>query len=120
MCDRSNNPGGREAAMVEAYPGAWCDPCIAPLVKALNESDLPSVPSRLNPDGIRTVASCCGHGKWPGKIALADGRELFVLPDFVSARKLEAALSADPELPPCDGNGMVPAPADHPDWGRVQ
>ena len=80
--------------MVEAYPGAWCDPCIAPLVKALNESDLPTVPSRLNSDGIRTVASCCGHGKRPGLIALADGRELFILPDFASARELDRHFEA--------------------------
>ena len=86
--------GGREVAMIEAYPGVWCDPCIAPLVKALNESDLPAVPSRLNADGVRTVASCCGHGKRPGRIALADGRELFILPDFALAREVEATLDA--------------------------
>jgi hypothetical protein len=79
MCDHSNDPGGREAAMAEAYPGTWCDPCIAPLVKALNES------------AISTVASCCGHGKRPGKIALADGRELLILPDFAATRALEAS-----------------------------
>lgn len=79
MCDHSNDPGGKEAAMVTVFPGVWCDPCIAPLVKALNESDdLPRVPSRLNPDGVTTVASCCGHGKRPGHIALADGRWLTI------------------------------------------
>ena len=78
MCDHSQDPGGREAAMVEAYPGAWCDPCIAPLVNALNSG------------GLATVASCCGHGKRPGKIALTDGRELFILPDFASAREFDA------------------------------
>lgn len=87
MCNHPN----REAAMVTVYPGVWCDPCIAPLVKALNEcEDLPAVPSRLNPDGIRTLASCCGHGKGPGKVALADGRELFILPNFEAARALDA------------------------------
>lgn len=77
MCEHASNPGGREAAMVEAHPGVYCDPCIAPLVEALNEA------------GISTVASCCGHGERPGKIALADGRELFILPGFDSARQYE-------------------------------
>lgn len=93
MCDHSNDPGGKEAAMVTVYPGVWCDPCIAPLVKALNECpDLPSLPSKHNPDGIRTLASCCGHGKRPGKITLADRRELFIVPDFDSARRLDGLI----------------------------
>jgi hypothetical protein len=29
--------------------GVWCDPCLVPLVKALNDG------------GLRTLASCCGH-----------------------------------------------------------
>ena len=74
--------------MAVVYPGVWCDPCIAPLVKALNESDLPVVPSRLNPDGIRTLASCCGHGVRPGRISLADGRELLILPSLDAADRL--------------------------------
>lgn len=55
--------------MVTVAPGVWCDPCIAPLVKALNEG------------GIPTVASCCGHGTHLGSIALEDGRWLTILPD---------------------------------------
>ncbi len=86
MCDHARDPGGREAAMVEAYPGAWCDPCIAPLVRALNECEaLPATPSRLNPAGVRTVASCCGHGERPGRVSLADGRELMIYPDLASS-----------------------------------
>lgn len=92
MCDHSNDPGGREAAMVEACPGAYCDPCIAPLVRALNS------------DGIRTGASCCGHGRRPGKIALTDGRELFILPDFQSARDLDRHFHATYE-PVEEGGG---------------
>jgi len=89
---------GREAAMVTVCPGVWCDPCIAPLVRALNEAEyLPSVLSRLNPDGIRTLASCCGHEKRPGKIALADGRELFILPDFKAARELDNLIARSEE-----------------------
>ena len=54
------------------------DMCIAPLVSALNAA------------GFTTVASCCGHGKGPGNIALADGRELIIAPDFTTARAMEA------------------------------
>jgi hypothetical protein len=46
----------------------WCDPCLEPLVRALNEG------------GVPTVASCCGHGQQPGNIALADGRQLLIWP----------------------------------------
>lgn len=54
------------------------DACIAPIVRALNEA------------GIRTVASCCGHGKGPGNIALADGRELVIAPDYDTAREVHS------------------------------
>lgn len=46
--------------------GVWCDPCLVPLIKALNDG------------GVRTVASCCGHGCRNGSIILADGRELVI------------------------------------------
>lgn len=46
---------------------AVCDPCIEPLVYALNQKC-----------GLLTAASCCGHGKRPGAISLADGRTLLV------------------------------------------
>ncbi len=81
MCNHEN----REAAMVIVDPGTperngrdgvWCDPCLEPIVRALNEG------------GVRTVASCCGHGRSHGNIALADGRELIIMPDFDSARAL--------------------------------
>lgn len=32
----------------------------------------------LNAGGIRTVASCCGHGKMLGSITLEDGRSLIL------------------------------------------
>jgi hypothetical protein len=76
MCDHSNDPGGREAAMVVLDPGTperqgrdgiWCDPCLAPLVKALNEG------------GVPTTASCCSHGAGAGSIILADGRWLVIM-----------------------------------------
>ena len=40
------------------------DLCIADIVAALNAAN------------IITLASCCGHGKLPGNIALEDGRVL--------------------------------------------
>lgn len=54
------------------------DACIAPVVKALNDAGMP------------TIASCCGHGRRPGNIALADGRELIIAPDYETARKIDA------------------------------
>ena len=42
------------------------DSCIAPLVQALNDA------------GIKTLASCCGHGKGDGDILLADERRLVI------------------------------------------
>ena len=70
------------------------DSCIYPLVAALNK------------EGFTTVACCCGHGQRPGTIALADGRELLILPDFRTARKVDALLEtagmADPINPSRD------------------
>lgn len=62
MCDFAN----REQAMVVVRPGVHCDPCLVPLVRALYENGFPP------------VASCCGHGKQPANVALADGRQVFV------------------------------------------
>lgn len=71
MCNHEN----REAAMVRIegtpVPGVttkpgYCDPCLHPLVQALNDG------------GRYTFASCCGHGHRPGWIALADGTWLVV------------------------------------------
>ena len=45
---------------------ACVDSCIAPLVKALNDA------------GIRTLASCCGHGNIPGTIILEDENWLII------------------------------------------
>jgi len=55
------------------------DRCIAPIVRALNIA------------GAATIASCCGHGKRPGNIVLADGRELIIAPDYDTARKVDKA-----------------------------
>jgi hypothetical protein len=68
MCDHPN----REEAMTvlqrdpDGVPTVWCDPCVAPIVDALNAAGHP------------TIASCCGHGRRPGRIDLADGTALLV------------------------------------------
>lgn len=56
------------------------DSCIFPLVKALNDA------------GIPTIASCCGHNKIHGNIALCDGRELFIIRDYATARQADETL----------------------------
>lgn len=48
------------------------DSCIAPIVKALQEG------------GIDMRGSCCGHGDATGRIDLADGRTLVILPPTVT------------------------------------
>lgn len=58
-------------------PTVWCDPEIADLVLLLNIG------------GIRTIASCSGHGHRPGNIVLADGRELIIARNFEEARKID-------------------------------
>ena len=64
----------REAAMVVVRPNvAWCDPCLAGIVRALFDGGFP------------TVASCCGHGERPSRIALADGREVVIFPSMDAA-----------------------------------
>lgn len=52
------------------------DSCIAPVVVALNEA------------GLTTIASCCGHGKQPASIALADGREVRIM-TYEQARRVD-------------------------------
>lgn len=53
------------------------DACVAPLVQALNDI------------GFLTTSSCCGHGRRPGIISLADGRELIVMPDWETSRSID-------------------------------
>lgn len=38
----------------------------------------------LNAGGVRTKASCCGHGTMNGNILLEDGRVLIILPNTPS------------------------------------
>lgn len=92
----------RESRMVvlerdeDGTPTVWCDPEIADLVSALNKA------------GIRTVASCSGHGHRPGNIVLADGRELVIVRDFDEARKIGAmfpGINGEPPLVDVAGLG---------------
>ena len=54
------------------------DPCIAPLVQALNDG------------GIQTEASCCGYGNRPGSIILEDkNRWLFISSDYEEGQKID-------------------------------
>lgn len=57
----------------DGNPTVWCDPCLEPLVRALNDGGLP------------TIASCCGHGLLPGNVVLADGQTLLLLPSWNEA-----------------------------------
>lgn len=63
MCDQSlpDIPINLHHPTQRGFTQGYADPCIAPLVQALNDG------------GFQTVASCCGHGKWPGIISLEPG-----------------------------------------------
>lgn len=69
-------------AALNGKPTVWCDPEIVDLVRALNAG------------GVRTVASCSGHGEQHGIITLADGRELAILPDYETARRADPLLGS--------------------------
>ena len=74
-------------------PTVWCDPEIADIVAALNAA------------GIATVASCSGHGHRPGRISLADGRDIILPRDIADMRLIEAAFPKDingEPVPPVD------------------
>lgn len=79
MCDHKNRESAMEIVERDSSgrPTVWCDPCLYSLIKALNIY------------GIRTVASCCGHGRRPGNIVLEDGRELIIAPNFDAARQID-------------------------------
>jgi hypothetical protein len=79
----------REAKMVviardeAGRPSVWCDPCLAPVIRALNDA------------GIATVASCCGHGRRPPTIALASGQWLVIAPDNDTRLRIERLFATD-------------------------
>lgn len=57
------------------------DACIAPIVKALNDHNM------------ITDASCCGHGKQNGVIALADGRQIEIYANLETWQKYHPDIS---------------------------
>ena len=65
------------------------------------DADIALLVRVLNDAGVRTVASCSGHGHRPANIALADGRELIIARNYAEARRIEA-------LFPFDINGRTP------------
>lgn len=74
MCERGDE---KKVVLADGKTWASVDSCIANLIIALNEG------------GIQTVASCCGHGNRPGNIALADGRELVIAPNYEAGRAID-------------------------------
>lgn len=60
-----------------------CDPCIVDLVRALNDA------------GLKTVASCCGHGFRPANICLKDKRELHIARTFEEGRAIDGLFPVD-------------------------
>ena len=72
-CQHCDSPGGertlRNQVCMPLNGRVQCiDFCIHQIVAALNAG------------GIRTLASCCGHGKIKGNIILEDGRALLIQP----------------------------------------
>ena len=68
MCDQSlpDIPINLHHPTQRGFTQGSADPCIAPLVQALNDG------------GFQTVASCCGHGRRPGNIVLEDDRVITI------------------------------------------
>lgn len=70
-CELCDSPGGeitlRNQVCMPINGRVQCiDPCIHHIVAALNAG------------GVETIASCCGHGKMPGNVLLADGRVIAI------------------------------------------
>ena len=70
-CLHCDSPGGEatfkhQACMPIGGRVECIDFCIHQIVAALNAG------------GVRTIASCCGHGKMKGNILLEDGRVLII------------------------------------------
>lgn len=82
VCQIENCHLNREQRMIK-FEGGHCDPCIEPIVRALNAA------------GLKTVASCCGHKMRPGNIALADGREIIIAQNFDEGRLIDTLFRTD-------------------------
>ena len=71
--------------MVIEENSIWCDPCLEGTIRSLNLG------------GLKTVASCCGHGSNFSTVLLADGRWIVILPDHESFSKMDTTI---PEAEP--------------------
>ena len=83
-CRHCDSPGGKETfqnqVCMPLNERVQCiDFCIHKIIAALNAG------------GVRTLASCCGHGKIPGRIDLECGRVLIITdtPDQLVWHSLE-------------------------------
>ena len=90
-CRYCDSPGGfvtyqNQIGVVIGGKPVPIDFCIATLIGALNAG------------GIRTLSSCCGHGRMPGFIELADGRSLAITP----TRRSDDGIIAPPVIAPED------------------
>ena len=80
-CDRCDSPGGEKT-----FENQVCMP-INGKVQCIDWC-IHQIVAALNAGGVRTVASCCGHGKMDGNIILEDGRVLII-------RKMKADLKVE-------------------------
>jgi hypothetical protein len=86
---REGKPSWDPVGSRERIRGAiWCDPCIEPLVRALNTN------------GLQTVASCCGHGDVLGTVCLSDDRVLVVAENLDQAKSLVRTFENEQENTP--------------------
>ena len=70
-CNRCDECGG-----AKTYANQACLP-INGKVRCIDWC-IHQIVAALNAGGVETVACCCGHGKKPGRIDLADGRILTI------------------------------------------
>jgi tRNA(Phe) wybutosine-synthesizing methylase Tyw3 len=64
------------------------------MIEGIDE-DIRHLVDVLNKNGFDTVASCSGHGKMMGNIALKDGREIMIIENYDKARKIEQILISE-------------------------
>lgn len=68
---------GTEPGSAETYAEQVCMP-LNGKVRCIDRC-IHHIVAALNAGGVETVACCCGHGKQPGRIDLADGRVLAIV-----------------------------------------
>ena len=78
MCEKGNT---KQTYIFDLNKVVDVDACIEPIIRGLNSIGQ-----------FNTIASCCGHGKRPGYVKLADGREIIIAPDYDTARQIEGCL----------------------------